>query len=222
MPAIFITLVLILFSNNSFATGIAAHIVALSGHVQATTADESIRDLKKGDAVYAEEFLITDKNSSVKLLFIDGSKFELGSETSLEISQYNYNEPNQADSFSTRILKGTFRFVTGLIAKNNPHAMDVNLPVATIGIRGTHVVGEVTPTSAKVILLKPEKPHPTAVEVYNQFGSVTIDKTGYGTEIPDEFSPPSPIRRMKLGTVNNLMRSIQGVQRIRMPNRPRI
>ncbi|MCZ6802588.1 MAG: hypothetical protein O7D86_01265 [Proteobacteria bacterium] len=58
------------------------------------------------------------------------------------------------------------------------------------------------------------------IEVYNEFGSVIIDEAGYGTEIPDEFSPPSPPRRMRLRTITNLMRSLQSIQRINTP-RPR-
>jgi FecR-like protein len=159
----------------------------------------------------------TGADSSLELLFTDQSKFDLGENTTLVISEYQYQTANQTDSFSTRIIKGTFRFVTGLIANDNPSSMEIKLSVATIGIRGTHVVGETTATTAKVILLEPEKPAATAVEVFNQYGSVTIDKAGYGTEVPDQFSPPSPIRRMQMRTIDNLMRSIQNSQRIRRP-----
>lgn len=222
MPAIFSILVFIFFSVNSFAAELAGRVVDVRGFVQAQSLDELLRDLTVGDKIYSEDTLITNKRASLKVRFSDGSKFDLGPDTIMEIEQYYYNKQDEEDSFSTRIFKGTFRFVTGLIASGNPQAMDVNLPVATIGIRGTHVVAEVTPTSAKIVLLKPEKPKPTAILVSNDFGSVMIDKLGYGTEIPDEFSPPSPMRRMQLRTVDNLMRSIQGVQRIRVPSRPRM
>ena len=60
----------------------------------------------------------------------------------------------------------------------------------------------------------------TAIVVSNNYGSVTVDEPGYGTEVPDEFSPPSPPRRMRLQTINNLTRSIQSSQRVNLP-RPR-
>ena len=122
------------------------------------------------------------------------------------------------DSVSIKLLKGTFRFVTGLIAKKRPQSMSVDTVVATIGIRGTNVIGEVGATSATIILLEPEdtsrKP---VIDVSNSYGTVTIDKPGYGTEIPDEFSPPSPPKRMPLQTINKLMRSMQSIQRINLP-----
>ena len=212
-----LTLLLLLFSINSFAADLAAHVSSVSGQAWVQKMDEPRRPLKTGDAVFETETVNTESRSSLKLLFSDGSKFDLGENTTLEISHYQYQTAEHTDSFSSRIFKGTFRFVTGLIASENPRAMDVHLPVATIGIRGTHVVGETSATTAKVILLKPEQSVPTSVEVFNQFGSVTIDKVGYGTEIPDEFSPPSPIRRMQLRTIDNLIRSIQLIQRIRIP-----
>ncbi|HKJ49874.1 MAG TPA: hypothetical protein VKB27_00160, partial [Gammaproteobacteria bacterium] len=53
----------------------------------------------------------------------------------------------------------------------------------------------------------------TAIEVSNQYGSVVVEEPGYGTEIPDEHSPPSPVRRMQIRTVNNLLRAIRNATR---------
>ena len=216
-----ITCLFMLASMNIVAADLAAQVTSIQGKAWVQKLDEPPRPLNKGDSVFAEERINTDANSRLNLLFTDGSKFDLREQTTLEITEYRYRNAQHQDSFTTRVFKGTFRFFTGLIVNDNPRAMEVNLPVATIGIRGTHVVGEATATSARVVLLKPEKPKPsTSVEVYNQFGSVTIDKAGYGTEIPDEFSPPSPVRRMQMRTIDNLIRSIQRSQRIRIP-RPR-
>ena len=100
--------------------------------------------------------------------------------------------------------------------------MEISTAVATIGIRGTQVVGEADATSATIILIEPEdKSRKSAIDVYNDFGKVSIDEPGYGTEIPDANSPPSPPRRMRLSTINNLTRSLQNVNRVNVP-RPRV
>jgi hypothetical protein len=52
-------------------------------------------------------------------------------------------------------------------------------------------------------VLEPEGSDGNAIVVENKFGSVVIDKPGYGTEIPDEKSPPSPVKRMQLRTIDN-------------------
>jgi len=166
--------------------------------------------------------MITTKTRSfIKLQLKDDSRFELGPDAKLLASKFIYKKDNEEDSVTIKLLKGTFRFVTGLIAKKRPQSMTVDTTVATIGIRGTNVIGEVDSASATIILMKPEDASlKTAIVVSNSYGEVTIDEPGYGTEIPDEFSPPSPPRRMRLQTINNLMRSMQSIQRINLP-RPR-
>jgi len=106
----------------------------------------------------------------------------------------------------------------------------ITVAVATIGIRGTHFEGEVTErqekdgktvdASAKVALLEPEGSDAgNAIVVENKFGSVTIDKPGYGTEIPDEKNPPSPVKRMQLRTIDNVLRALRTPARTGGPAR---
>jgi hypothetical protein len=71
-----------------------------------------------------------------------------------------------------------------------------------------------------VVLLEPERGGGSAIVVENKFGSVVIDQPGYGTEIPDEKSPPSPVRRMQLRTLDNLLRVIRSPVRTGPLRRP--
>ena len=120
--------------------------------------------------------------------------------------------------------------MTGLIARKNRQGVRITVAVATIGIRGTHFEGEVTErqekdgktvdASAKVALLEPEGSDAgNAIVVENKFGSVVIDKPGFGTEIPDEKSPPSPVKRMQLRTIDNLLRVLRTPARTGGPAR---
>jgi hypothetical protein len=199
----------------------AGKVEEVQGTVWAQTGGEAPRKLATDAIFFVTDKITTEASSSVKLLFDDNTKFGIGNESELVIDKFVYHKPAEANSFSSRILKGTFRFVTGLIAKEKPEDMEVKTTVAVIGIRGTQVIGETTATSAIVILLEPEdKSRKSIIQVANQFGSVIIDEPGFGTEIPDEYSPPSPPRRMRLETINNLTRSLQSIQRINIP-RPR-
>lgn len=200
----------------------AGHIETLKGRAQATTPQGQVRELRRGAPFYSGERITTERRSAVALRFADRSRFDLGEGADLRVDRFAYRPARGQSGFTTRILKGTFRFLTGLIARARPRAMRVRLPVATIGIRGTHVMGEADATSAKVILLEQPKDdqRPTAVTVSNDYGSVVIDRPGYGTEVPDEHSPPSPVRRMKMRTINNLIRSLQNISRIHIPRVP--
>ncbi len=205
------------------AAELAGRVEEIKGTAWAQTGDEQPRKLEKGSPIYVTDKITTEAGATVQLRFEDNTKFIIGADSVLVIEQFIFKKPDQANSFSSRVLQGTFRFITGLIALEKPEAMEVNTPVATIGIRGTHVIGEATRTSATIILMEPEDapPRKSVIQVANPFGSVIIDEPGFGTEIPDEFSPPSPPRRMRLQTINNLMRSLQTIQRINIP-RPRM
>ena len=205
------------------ATEPAATVERLRGAVTATAADGTVRTLEKGDPVYARDVIATGtrRGSFVLLRFQDQSKFSLGRNSSMRVTEFRYKEDPEKDVVSTNVLRGAFRFVSGLVAKRRPQSMSVNVVVATIGIRGTTVGGEVVGESAKVVLLDPEQADVlAAIDVYNEFGTVTIDEAGFGTEIPDANSPPSPPRRMRLRTIENLMRSLQSIGRVSTP-RPR-
>ena len=199
------------------AADAAGKIETLKGQVAAELNGQT-RTLAEGDSVYPNEVISTEKKSVAEIKFVDKSNFILGPDTEFKIDQFAYNEPEKENSFSTKLIKGTFRFVTGLIARYKPDSMQVSTAVATIGIRGTEVSAEATADSATIILEEPkDKSRKTAIEVSNQYGSVLIDEPGYGTEIPDANSPPSPPRRMRLRTIDNLMRNMQTIQRVNIP-----
>ena len=217
----FISVFLLLFNSSAYAEEKAGKVLKSKGKVSAQIEGQDQRSLRLGKPIYVKDKVVTEKDSNATLLFTDKTRFELGPESILIVNQYLFNNNPEQDSSSVEVAKGTLRFVSGLVAKEKPEAVEVNTSVATIGIRGTNVVGQVDETSATIILDNPEESgQKTAIEVSNSFGSVTIDEPGYGTEIPDAYSPPSPPRRMSVQTINNLTRSLQSIQRMNIP-RPR-
>jgi len=222
-PAMILVGILLLTPlHEARAAATAGQVDTVKGTASAQSGTETARTLEKGANFFVSDVIRTESNSAAKLKFADETVFFLGEESELSVEKFSYQDPAQENSLSSRIVKGTFRFVSGLIASEQPEAMEVNTSVATIGIRGTNVAGKADATSATVILLEPEgDPTPTSIVVANQYGSVSINQPGYGTEVPDQFSPPSPPRRMKLEIVNSIMRSLQSVQRINIPQ-PRI
>ena len=219
--AILLLIVGSLSMNTALAAETIGRVIKLEGNAFAQTGADARRELGLGKKIFEQDTITTDADSLMTILFSDKTRFELGPESSLTVSEYKYNQ-NPEDAVSMKVAKGAFRFVTGLVAKGKPEAMEVETAVATIGIRGTNVIGEADATSAIIILLAAEDTsRKSKIDVYNEFGKVSIDEAGYGTEIPDEFSPPSPPRRMAMRTINNLMRSMQQINRINLP-RPRM
>lgn len=195
-----------------------ARIDGLRGTAEVAATDQTVRQVAQGDALRLGDTVRVAANSRISLKFSDGALFEIGPNGRLVIDKYIRSAEPENSAFLTRILSGTFRVVTGLIGRRQPKVMMVGIAVATIGLRGTHFVGEVKEDSAVVILQDPEDAgRPSAVEVFNDFGRVTIDQPGYGTEIPDRFSPPSPVRRMQATQIQNILRAIRSNPPIFMP-----
>lgn len=227
--------ILALLPFSSHAATRAGDITRLSGSAvaQARSSDGNTRTLSRGDTVYSGDTLSTGPDTTMDILFDDGSRFSLGQSSAFVVDKFSYRSAKGEDSFHSHILKGLFRFVSGLIAKSQNRDMTVGVSVATIGIRGTHVQGEVSErqekdgvmvdASAKVMLLEPEEEgKQTSIVVSNEFGSVVVDQPGYGTEIPDEKSPPSPVRKMQLHTIDTIQRAMRNSVRQSGTARPRM
>lgn len=186
------------------------------------------KNLDKGSIVYVGDQVRTGKKTSLQMRFLDQTLFTLGPQAKMTIDSYDERDAAET-GFAASILRGAFRFVSGLLARKRPEGFKVQLTVGTIGVRGTHVAGEVferqesddgvVESSARVMLLEDEEDEDKAssIVVSNDFGSVVIDEPGFGTEIPDEHSPPSPVRRMQLRSINNLLRAVRNATRRRLP-----
>jgi hypothetical protein len=106
---------------------------------QAVVVDGLIR-LREGDVVYRGDTLQSGADSKASLTFADGTAFNIGSNARMVLNEYVYDPNAQSNSSFFSLLRGTFTFVAGKIAKTGK--MQVDTPVATMGIRGTtpHVV----------------------------------------------------------------------------------
>ncbi len=219
-----ISCVLVALSNQVSAAS-AAKVNNMRGNVSAIGLSGETRRLSRGDDINSGDLIATGARSFVSLVFADGSRYALGRNSKFKVERFVYNRSREEDGFVARIFKGAFRFVSGKIAKRRKDAMSARLgAVATIGIRGTSVGGEVSEDgAAQVVLLEPEEAGTSsAIDVFNPHGSVTIDTPGYGTDIADADSAPTPPRRMRLRTVENVVRSVQSIGRIRTAPRPRV
>jgi hypothetical protein len=200
----------------ALAAAAVSRVVDVRGDAEARLQDAQPRRLQVGSEVYVGDRVTTGRNAQVRLDFNDDTQVHLGAHSEFIVEQF---EPREEEAvFVVSISKGVFRAVTGLIAKLRPRSVRFVTPVSTIGIRGTNFGGVVTGSSATIVLLEPETAGArTGIEVYNDYGRVAIEEPGYGTEVPDAVSPPSPPRRMQLRAIENLMRTLTNIQRMQIP-----
>ena len=95
---------------------------------------------KAGDLVYRGDVIQTGADAKVSLAFADGTAFNVSSNARMELNEFVYNPNSKSNSSLFNLVKGSFTFVAGKVAKTG--SMKIDTPAATMGIRGTtpHVV----------------------------------------------------------------------------------
>jgi hypothetical protein len=91
------------------------------------------RALSAGSPVYVNDKLVTGKGN-IQIIFIDDTKLVVGPNSTLVVDRFLLRGGKSAQKFSVNALRGTFRFISGDMAKK---AYDIQTASATIGIRGT-------------------------------------------------------------------------------------
>ena len=86
---------------------------------------------------------------------------------------------------SIPLTTGAFRLISGSIAKLGPDLMKLDTPVATVGIRGTSLVGKAgkVGTDNHIILVADPNGNVGEVVVENSSGVVTLSKKGEGVKL---------------------------------------
>jgi len=126
------------FRNSISHTEIIGHITAMNGQGWLMHPDESRQKLQTGLGVHQGDIVLTGYQSGAKVEFLDGSSISLNQNSQIEINEYQWNTQNKSGRSILNFLKGAFRAISGLIAKQTPDNYAVITPVATIGVRGTY------------------------------------------------------------------------------------
>lgn len=116
---------------GSADANVVAKVVSKSGQASANG-----RPLAVGSALYESDTLVAGANSRLLAVFRDGGRISLGANSEVNIKEYRYGQRGN-DRSSLQLVKGSLRALTGQIGKNKPENYRIELPVATIGVRGT-------------------------------------------------------------------------------------
>lgn len=95
-----------------------------------------------GDAVLKGDVVQTGSGGSLSIIFTDSTTFNLSSDARMVINEFVYDPNGSANASLINLVQGTIGFVAGQVAKTGD--MKVKTPVATMGIRGTAVVVDIS------------------------------------------------------------------------------
>ena len=88
--------------------------------------------------------LVTGKDGRISLSFIDNTRFSVGPNSRVAVSDFTYDRTRQRGSFLTQVDRGSLAIVSGQIAKSGKDAMKVRTPNSLLGVRGTRFIVEVS------------------------------------------------------------------------------
>ena len=134
-----ILILLSLITSSLFAN--IGEITALRG--KATLVHDGVSsDAKVGTSLDVHDELKTQTKSKLQIVFKDKTVISLGQKSHFKIDEYIYNDKKVSAKFA--IKKGFFKSITGRIGKIAPKRFKIKTANATIGVRGTTIIGEVT------------------------------------------------------------------------------
>ncbi len=172
---------LILLSFPLHANERAGMVLDREGNVTLVRQQRSIQISEK-DWLYENDKILTGRKSSVEIKLVDGSLVNIGELGDVSLIDLAY-DPIKKDGFiDIRIATGAFRMISGSIAKLGPDLMVLKLPTATVGIRGTGVVGKASKVGIEnfVILVPDPDGHIGELVVQNTEGIVILRKANEG------------------------------------------
>jgi len=102
----------------------------------------------QGDSVFLNEAVRSGTDSKAKLVFNDNTNVTVGPGSTIKLDDFVYSGPQAPGTIALNMTKGTLRFITG---DANKRAYTIWTPTAAIGVRGTILRIEATPTETKVI-----------------------------------------------------------------------
>lgn len=95
-------------------------------------------DKLSGDLISQDEIVATGLHSAMTMRFVDNTVMTLGASAEITVDQMVYDpDDGSKDGVTLTLGKGTFYFVSGLVAKEK---VTIRTPTSTIGIRGTELV----------------------------------------------------------------------------------
>jgi len=93
--------------------------------------------------VSSGDVIKTDAEGFVGIIFADDTVVSMGPHSEFALDDFQFNPAGKELSFVMRMLKGTFSFLSGQIAKLSPDNVKLMTPDATLGIRGTKLLVKV-------------------------------------------------------------------------------
>jgi hypothetical protein len=101
---------------------------------------KSVTRATPGELLQVGDTLRTGADGLVGVTFVDNSRFAVGPNSQIALSEFEFNDTTHAGHSLTTVNRGSLAVVSGQIAHENKDAMRVRTPTAVLAARGTRFV----------------------------------------------------------------------------------
>ena len=136
-----VIIILFLFCSILFSQEVAI-VKSLKGTVQVKRDNQTIT-LSLGSMLHNGDIIMTQSDSSVGIIFDDGSTMALGSKSIFSINRFVVDPVQQEFNVDLNLSEGSASFESGEIGQQDPESFKFHIPEGIIGIRGTKFYVEV-------------------------------------------------------------------------------
>ena len=191
----------------ALSSGAIGQVEALAGEAFVVRVDGTRVPLEVGSAVYTGDVLETSFDGAIAVAFIDGTTFSLAEDARMVIDELVYDPTSEGNSAAFSLVQGLFVLVSGDIAKTGE--MDIETPVATVGIRGTSAAIQAAAEGLQnlVTLLQDPDGNVGVVEVATLIGTVILNEIGASTTVVSADQAPSPVEILEGADIEALYRA---------------
>ena len=98
-----------------------------------------------GFALMAGDVLATGAAGALGVILRDDTVLSLGPSSQTGIEKFSFDPAQGNLGMVLRVSRGIIEYLSGRISKLAPGSVRIETPVATLGIRGTHLVARIEP-----------------------------------------------------------------------------
>lgn len=96
-----------------------------------------------GTRIFGRDNIKTGHDGSVGIILRDDTMFSLGPDSTIDMKEFRFDPHKKDFSLVCRLLRGTFIYISGLIAKISPESIKIETPDGTVAVRGTRLAVQI-------------------------------------------------------------------------------
>jgi hypothetical protein len=124
-------------ASGAEEAGPIGYVMKVSGDASVTYQGRSVTAVV-GTPLLLGATLRTGASGAMGVTLKDNTVMSFGPNSELSVDEYLFAPADNELKLTAKITRGTMNFISGVIAKLKPEAVQVQTPTGTIGVRGTH------------------------------------------------------------------------------------